>query len=166
MFMIQKIISKSLIPLVVTAGLGLMTVWLIQPVKPPPAPSDEQTQVKTDAGNGATADCVSSSPCSTPRSGEVTVPTAYVTAPLKITARPKAQYTEEARTREVQGIVRLKVVLLADGQVGEVTPLSRLPFGLTEQAIEAAKQIKFEPRKINGIAQTSVVTLEYSFTIY
>jgi protein TonB len=89
-----------------------------------------------------------------------------VTSPLKVLSRPRAQYTDTARTNNVQGVVRLKVTLLANGSVGSITPLSSLPYGLTEQAIAAARLIKFEPRKVNGIAQSSIVTFEYSFTIY
>ena len=89
-----------------------------------------------------------------------------VTSPLKVLSRPRAQYTDSARTNNVQGVVRLKVTLLANGSVGSITPLSNLPYGLTEQAIAAARQIKFEPRKVNGVSQSSIVTFEYSFTIY
>ncbi|HEY2867302.1 MAG TPA: energy transducer TonB [Pyrinomonadaceae bacterium] len=93
-------------------------------------------------------------------------PTALVTSPLKVTSKPRAEYTDEARSDEVQGTVRLKITLMADGHVGNITPLNELPDGLTERAIAAARQIKFEPRKVNGVPQSSVVTFEYSFTIY
>jgi len=37
---------------------------------------------------------------------------------------------------------------------------------LTEKAIEAAKQIRFEPKMINGNPVSVVITREYTFTIY
>ena len=89
-----------------------------------------------------------------------------VTSPLKVLSKPRAQYTDSARTNNVQGVVRLKITLMANGSVGNITPLNSLPYGLTEQAIAAARQIKFEPRKVNGTPQSSIVTFEYSFTIY
>ncbi|HYJ89796.1 MAG TPA: energy transducer TonB, partial [Pyrinomonadaceae bacterium] len=89
-----------------------------------------------------------------------------VTSPLKVLFKPRAQYTDSARTNNVQGVVRLKITLMANGSVGNITPLNSLPYGLTEQAIAAARQIKFEPRKVNGTPQSSIVTFEYSFTIY
>ena len=89
-----------------------------------------------------------------------------ITSPLKVLSKPKAQYTDAARTNNVQGTVRLKITLLANGNVGSITPLNSLPYGLTDQAIAAARQIKFEPRKVNGIAQPSIVTFEYGFSIY
>ena len=89
-----------------------------------------------------------------------------VTAPVKILSKPQARYNDAGRTNGVQGSVRLKVTLLASGQVGSVTPVTRLPHGLTEQAIAAAKQIRFEPAKQNGIPVSKTVTIDYTFSIY
>lgn len=89
-----------------------------------------------------------------------------VTSPYKIIAKPKATYTDAARTNNIQGSVTLKIVLLASGQVGSITPVTRLPYGLTEQAIAAARQIRFEPKKVNGVATSTTVTFQYGFNIY
>ena len=91
---------------------------------------------------------------------------AAVTTPLQILAKPKATYTDAARTNNVQGSVRLKITLLASGAVGSITPVTRLPHGLTEQAIAAARQIRFKPKMINGVPQSVVVTFDYGFNIY
>lgn len=91
---------------------------------------------------------------------------ARVTTAFKILAKPKAQYTDAARTANVQGSVKLKVTLLASGAIGSITPVTRLPHGLTEQAIAAARQIRFEPKKVNGVPQSTIVTFDYSFTMY
>jgi protein TonB len=88
------------------------------------------------------------------------------TTPLQIISKPKATYTDAARTANIQGSVRLKITLLASGQVGSITPVTRLPNGLTEQAIAAARQIKFKPKMINGVPQSVVVTFDYGFNIY
>jgi len=71
--------------------------------------------------------------------------------------------TDESRTNHIQGSVTLKVTLLANSQVGDITPITRLPYGLTEQAIEAAKQIQFVPKKINGQPVSVVTTFQYGF---
>lgn len=91
---------------------------------------------------------------------------AGVTQKFRLLAKPKAMYTDPARQNSVQGNVTLRVQLLASGQVGSITPVSRLPYGLTEQAIAAARQIKFEPAKRDGVPVTTTVTFQYSFTIY
>ena len=89
-----------------------------------------------------------------------------VTQAAKIISRPRATYTDEARTANVQGSVFVKVTLLASGQVGSVTAVRGLPHGLTEKAIAAARQIKFEPKKINGVPVSITQTIEYTFSIY
>jgi TonB family protein len=93
-------------------------------------------------------------------------PPVGVTTALKIISKPRATYTDAARTNNVQGSVLVKVTLLASGQIGTVTAVRGLPHGLTERAIAAARQIKFEPKKINGIPQTTIVTFDYGFNIY
>ena len=94
------------------------------------------------------------------------LPPKGVTTAFKIISRPRASYTDAARTANVQGSVFVKVTLLASGAIGSVTAVKGLPNGLTEQAIAAARQIKFEPKKINGIPQATIVTFEYTFSIY
>jgi len=89
-----------------------------------------------------------------------------VTTPLKIISKPKAPYTDEARQNNVQGSVTLKITFLASGQIGGVTAVTRLPYGLTEQAIAAAKQIRFEPKKVNGAPVSVTMTFQYGFNIY
>ena len=88
------------------------------------------------------------------------------TNPLRILAKPQARYTDDARVNNVQGSVRLKVTLLANGQVGSITVVNGLPDGLTEQAIAAARQLKFEPATKDGVPVSKVITIDYSFTIY
>jgi TonB family protein len=92
--------------------------------------------------------------------------TAAVTENFRITSKPQAKYTDAGRTNAVQGTVRLKVTLQASGAVGSITPVTRLPHGMTEQAIAAARLIKFTPKKVNGVAQSVIVTVEYNFNLY
>jgi TonB family protein len=81
-------------------------------------------------------------------------------------SQPKPGYTEEGRKNNVTGTVRLRVTFNANGSIGSITPISTLPYGLTEKAIAAAQSIRFEPKKVNGVAQTAVKVIQYGFTIY
>jgi hypothetical protein len=58
------------------------------------------------------------------------------------------------------------MVLAADGTVRDITPLSTLPDGLTEQAVAAARDIEFTPAWKDGRAVSQYVTVEYNFNIY
>jgi len=93
-------------------------------------------------------------------------PVEVVTIPFRIISKPRPGYTDAARQNQVTGVVRLKVTFLASGAIGSIAPVSGLPYGLTEQAISAARQIKFEPQKKNGSAVAVTKTIEYSFSIY
>lgn len=87
-------------------------------------------------------------------------------APVQILSKPKAAYTDEAQTNNIQGHVTLKITFMSDGTVGPIKVLDGLPYGLTENAIEAAKQIKFKPKMVNGQPVNTVLTFEYGFNIY
>jgi len=89
-----------------------------------------------------------------------------ITQNVRILSKPRAVYTDAARQNLVQGNVVLKVTFMANGQIGAVTPISGLGFGLTQQAIDAAKKIRFEPAMRNGKPYSKVATISYLFTIY
>lgn len=84
----------------------------------------------------------------------------------EILDRPRAPYTNAARQNGVEGIVSLRVQLLATGRIGRVTPVTSLPFGLTEQAIRSARSIRFRPRMVNGKPVDIIITVDYRFTLY
>jgi TonB family protein len=83
----------------------------------------------------------------------------------EITAKPDPTYTREARRTGSQGVVILKVLLSADGKLDRVRVVRRLPFGLTENAVRAACEIKFKPAVKAGKQVSQWVTLEYGFRL-
>lgn len=89
-----------------------------------------------------------------------------VTVARQIIAKPRAEYTDAARQNNVTGTVIVKVTFLANGQIGSVVPVNSLPYGLTEKAIAAAKAIKFEPAKKDGVPYTTIAPVQYNFNIY
>ncbi len=89
-----------------------------------------------------------------------------VSQDVKIISKPGAKYTDAARQNQFSGTVRLRVTFTASGQIGSVSAVGSLPYGLTEQAIAAAKSIRFEPAKKDGVAITKIKQIDYSFTLY
>lgn len=87
-------------------------------------------------------------------------------ATYRITIKPRALYTDEAREKNVQGTIRLMVGLGADKTVKHIMIIKSLGFGLDENAIHAARQIQFEPAIRNRNPVSTVVTIEYSFSMY
>ncbi len=117
-----------------------------------------------DGGDGGTPPTIRQpTPRPTP---QPTIKPAGVTQDLRILSKPKPGYTDAARQNNVTGTVRLRVTFSANGSIGGITPVSGLPYGLTEQAISAARGIRFEPKKIDGVPQSVTKVVEFGFTIY
>lgn len=83
---------------------------------------------------------------------------------LKILSLPKPAYTVLAKYYRVEGKVLLRVQFLSDGDIGDVSVISNLPFGLTETAKEAARRIRFEPEYVDGKAVTVTKVLRFDFS--
>lgn len=92
--------------------------------------------------------------------------TREVTRKAVIVIRPEPHYTEEARERRVSGTVILKAVLSSSGKVTNIEPKASLPRGLTEKAIEAARQIRFVPAIKDGKFVSQSIQVEYGFSVY
>jgi TonB family protein len=80
--------------------------------------------------------------------------------------KERARYTEEARRNLLQGTVVLSVIFGADGRLHDIRTLKGLPYGLTENAIEAAKNIRFQPAMRYGKPVSVRTVLEFNFALY
>lgn len=89
-----------------------------------------------------------------------------VTRKVVIVWKPQAIYTEQARSHHVTGRIVLKGVFGADGQVTDITVLTGLKYGLTEKAIEAARNLRFFPAEKDGRPVSQELNLEYGFNLY
>jgi TonB family protein len=89
-----------------------------------------------------------------------------VTQKARIISKPEPQYTEEARRNQISGTVVLKAVFSSSGQVTNIRAVSNLPYGLTERAIAAARQIRFSPAMKDGRAVSQYIQIEYNFNLY
>lgn len=88
------------------------------------------------------------------------------TEAVRVTSKPRANYTDAARQNQVQGTVTLRVTFLANGSIGSISTISGLPNGLTEQAIAAARAMRFDPAKKGGVPYTVTKQVQYNFTLY
>ncbi len=91
---------------------------------------------------------------------------AGVTLP-RVVREVKPVYTPEAMQAKIQGTVWMRVVVLASGDVGEVTVSQSLDeeHGLDQQAVNATRQWKFEPGTREGKPVPVEVTIEMTFTL-
>ena len=86
------------------------------------------------------------------------------TKPVALNA-PRPNYTEEARQHKVQGVVRARVLIGGDGLIKQVRISRGLPDGLNEEAIRAARQMRFKPAMKDGQAVSFWTTLDVEFNL-
>ena len=77
----------------------------------------------------------------------------------------RPNYTEEARRREIEGAVLLEIVVLSDGTVSNVRLLSRLGYGLDEQAVQAVQQWRFAAAERFGTPVDVLVEVSVEFRL-
>jgi len=85
--------------------------------------------------------------------------------PPKILREVKADYTEDARRRGVEGEVVLEIVVRRDGSVGDVKLRNGLSGGLNERAIAAVRQWRWAPARRLGQAVDVVVEVAVEFKL-
>lgn len=84
----------------------------------------------------------------------------------RLVMKPEPRYTERARQEQTTGTVVLKVVFSSAGAVDHIQTVRELPHGLTEQAIDSARKIKFLPALKEGKFVSMWIQLEYNFNLY
>ena len=79
----------------------------------------------------------------------------------------KPNYTPDAMRAQVEGMVELDILVLADGSVGRVNIVRSLDarFGLDQEAINAVRRWRFDPGRRLGKAVATRVAVELSFNL-
>ena len=77
----------------------------------------------------------------------------------------KANYTDEARRKGIQGEVTLEIVVRRDGSVGDVRVLRGLGGGLDREAIAAVRQWRFGPARRLGAPVDVIVEVSVAFKL-
>jgi TonB family protein len=89
-----------------------------------------------------------------------------VSTKARVLEKPEPAYTEAGKRNQITGTVVLRAVFSASGQVTNIHAVSTLPDGLTEQAIAAAKKIRFVPAMKDGHPVSMWMELQYNFNLY
>lgn len=84
--------------------------------------------------------------------------------PPEVTHRVEPRYTEPARFAKIQGVVILDLVIDTEGRVESIQVLRGLPLGLTQRAVEAVEQWRFQPStyKDRPVAVRYVLTVRFT----
>lgn len=138
---------KRVLPFVLALLIGAASVAIVHHFKQ----NSDSIKATLPVTNSVTFRC-----SSTKRTGEAIVETVgisdlfnnieiYDGGRTEIDFMPVPHYTESARRKRVSGTVQLALRLNADGTVSNIKSMTTLPYGLTKEAISAAKRIKFKP---------------------
>lgn len=84
----------------------------------------------------------------------------------RVLSKPEPSYTESARKFGITGSIVLRCVFSYEGQTRDCQVIRRLPHGLTEATLRAARAIKFTPAQKNGKPVSTYMQLDYNFNIY
>ena len=88
------------------------------------------------------------------------------TQKARVLEKAEPTYTASARKFGVTGRVVLRAVFSKTGEVTNLHVVSKLPHGLTQRAIEAARAIRFEPAMKDGHPVSMWMELQYNFNLY
>jgi len=116
------------------------------PAETSPSASDGKSEKESSSNSAADDECPS--PIYR-RSG--------VTQMASMKEQLQVPYTADAIQNKVEGKIVLQFFVCSDGRVSDVRSEESLPFGLTEQAIEALKKLRFQPALL-GTQPVSVIT--------
>jgi TonB family protein len=86
-----------------------------------------------------------------------------VTHRATITSRPIPSMTKEALAHDVHGRVVLEAVLCRTGRVTDLRVVEGLPYGMTEKALEAVRQIRFTPAEMKWHTVSQKIRFEFGF---
>jgi protein TonB len=99
-----------------------------------------------------------------PQEGPIRVGFGQMKEPKKL-VDTKPVYPETARRARLQGVVILEIIVDKQGSVRSWKVLRPLSLGLTEAAIEAVKQWKYEPPMYNGRPVEVLITVTMRFSL-
>jgi protein TonB len=83
----------------------------------------------------------------------------------KVTKEVKARYTDEARSKGLEGLVICDLIIGENGHIRSVVLVQGLGSGLDEAALEALKSFEFSPAKIGDRAVAVKIRYKYRFQL-
>ena len=85
--------------------------------------------------------------------------------PVEVLLKPRPDYTDEARKMKIEGEVLVRVLFTASGEVRVLEVIRGLGYGLNENAVRAAGQIRFKPAQRAGQPVDSTAIVHISFQL-
>jgi len=92
-------------------------------------------------------------------------PDTAIFSAAEILSKPRPTYTDEARRLQIEGEVLLEVLFAASGEARVLRTIRGLGHGLDENAISAAREIRFRPAQRDGADADSTAVVHIVFQL-
>jgi protein TonB len=83
--------------------------------------------------------------------------------PPVVIRKVEPEYSAEARSKRIEGVVKLSAVINAEGAAVKIKVTAPLDPGLDQRAVEAVQQWRFRPAKKDGtpVAMTAAISVDF-----
>ena len=88
-----------------------------------------------------------------------------VKPPVVISYPPPAEYSPEARRKRIEGIVKISMVVNEEGLPTDLQVVKGLGYRLDDNALDSARQYRFQPATKDGNAVPARITIEVNFRL-
>lgn len=88
-----------------------------------------------------------------------------ISSPPQLLESFKPQYPREARDRNIEGAVRVEILIDRQGAVRDAKVIQGLGYGTEEAALEAAKRLRFKPAEASGQAVAVKIQFVINFEL-
>ena len=88
-----------------------------------------------------------------------------ISAPPQLLESFKPKYPPAARERNIEGAVRVEILIDREGRVRTSRVIEGLGFGTEEAALEAASQLRFKPAEVEGQAVAVKIQFVINFEL-
>jgi len=136
---------------IVTAGFGTV------------APAEHRASPTRTVQRGRFTPATAGKPAAKQRSAAP--PETSSAQPVRVLSKPTPVYTEQARALRIEGETTIEALFRADGTVEVLRVVRALGYGLDDNAVAAARAIRFEPARRDSKPVDSVVQIRIRFEI-
>jgi TonB family protein len=88
-----------------------------------------------------------------------------ISSPPQLLESFKPQYPREARDRNIEGAVRVEILIDRQGAVRDAKVIQGLGYGTEEAALEAARRLRFKPAEASGQAVAVKIQFVINFEL-
>ncbi len=86
-------------------------------------------------------------------------------SPARLVRQPRPFYAPDLQQAGIEGTVRLMGVVLKDGSLGSVRVVNTVDSRLAQAALDAVRQWRYQPSRLNGEPVETVTTIDLQFQL-